>query len=165
MIFFSPSKQSFYDLTFEYADLPDDLVEINEEQHSELLQKISLGCYVFSDLSFSEPKPSTYHEMNIVKMEWEDNRTSEQKRIDYLRTLRPLTRRQFKLALLENGLLGLVEQRISEIEDHQMRSRIQIEYSESVNFERNSDSVLFMATLLELNEEQVDKMWEYTMTL
>ncbi|EPF6188636.1 hypothetical protein N5990_004098 [Acinetobacter baumannii] len=165
MIFFSHSKQSFYDLTFEYADLPDDLVEINEEQHSELLQKISLGCYVFSDLTFSEPKPSPYHVMNIVKMEWEDNRTPEQKRIDYLLTLRPLTRRQFKLALLENGLLDLIEQRISEIEETQMRSRIQIEYTESFNFERNSESVLFMSTLLGLSEGQVDKMWEYAMTL
>lgn len=165
MISFSHSKQSFYDLTFEYTDLPDDLVEINEEQHSELLQKISLGCYVFTDLSFSEPKPSPYHVMNMAKMEWEDNRTPEQKRIDYLWTLRPLTRRQFKLALLENGLLDLIEQQIAAIEDPKMRSRIQIEYTESVNFERNSESVLFMATLLELNEEQVDKMWEYAMTL
>lgn len=165
MISFSHSKQSFYDLTFEYTDLPDDLVEINEEQHSELLQKISLGCYVFTDLSFSEPKPSPYHVMNMAKMEWEDNRTPEQKRIDYLWTLRPLTRRQFKLALLENGLLDLIEQQIAAIEDPKMRSRIQIEYTESDNFERNSESVLFMATLLELNEEQVDKMWEYAMTL
>lgn len=46
-----------------------------------------------------------------------------------------------------------------------MRTKIQIEYTESFNFERNSESVLFMSTLLELDEEQVDKMWEYAMTL
>lgn len=80
-------------------------------------------------------------------------------------TLRPLTRRQFKLGLLENGLLDLIEQRINAIEDPQMRTKIQIEYTESFNFERNSESVLFMSTLLELDEEQVDKMWEYAMTL
>ncbi len=80
-------------------------------------------------------------------------------------TLRPLTRRQFKLALLENGLLDLIEQRINAIEDQQMRTRIQIEYTESVNFERKSESVLYMATLLGLNEEQFDEMWIYAMTL
>lgn len=165
MINFSQSKQSFYDLNLEYVELPDDLIEINEEQHLDLLQKISSGHYVFSDLTSSDPKPSPYHEMNIIKKKWEDNRTPEQKRIDFLWTLRPLTRRQFKLALLENGLLDLIEQRINAIEDPQMRTRIQIEYTESVNFERKSESVLYMATLLGLSEEQVDKMWVYAMTL
>ncbi|BCZ13149.1 hypothetical protein Q4O66_08560 [Acinetobacter baumannii] len=165
MINFSQSKQSFYDLNLEYVELPDDLIEINEEQHFDLLQKISSGHYVFSDLTSSDPKPSPYHEMNIKKKKWEDNRTLEQKRIDFLWTLRPLTRRQFKLALLENGLLDLIEQRINAIEDQQMRTRIQIEYTESVYFERKSESVLYMATLLGLNEEQFDEMWIYAMTL
>lgn len=165
MINFSQSKQSFYDLNLEYVELPDDLIEINEEQHFDLLQKISSGHYVFSDLTSSDPKPSPYHEMNIKKKKWEDNRTLEQKRIDFLWTLRPLTRRQFKLALLENGLLDLIEQRINAIEDQQMRTRIQIEYTESVNFERKSESVLYMATLLGLSEEQFDEMWIYAMTL
>ncbi|HAV3520542.1 hypothetical protein KTH52_08855 [Acinetobacter baumannii] len=165
MIYFSQSKQSFYDLNLEYIELPDDLIEIKEEQHFDLLHKISSGHYVFSDLTSSEPKPSPYHEMNITKKKWEDNRTLEKKRIDYLCTLRPLTRRQFKLALLENGLLDLIDQRINAIEDPQMRTKIQIEYTESFNFERNSESVLLMSTLLELDEDQVDKMWEYAMTL
>ena len=82
MINFSQSKQSFYDLNLEYVELPDDLIEINEEQHFDLLQKISSGHYVFSDLTSSDPKPSPYHEMNIKK-KWEDNRTLEQKRIDF----------------------------------------------------------------------------------
>ncbi|MEX3801010.1 hypothetical protein NKV55_017125 [Acinetobacter baumannii] len=69
------------------------------------------------------------------------------------------------MALLENGLLDLIEQRINAIEDQQMRTRIQIEYTESVNFERKSESVLYMATLLGLNEEQFDEMWIYAMTL
>ncbi|MDN8240405.1 hypothetical protein QZK39_12420 [Acinetobacter baumannii] len=165
MIYFSQSKQSFYDLNLEYIELPDDLIEINEEQHFDLLHKISSGHYVFSDLTLSEPKPSPYHEMNITKKQWEDNRTLEKKRIDYLLTLRPLTRRQFKLGLLENGLLDLIEQRINAIEDPQMRTKIQIEYTESFNFERKSESVLYMATLLGLNEEQFDEMWIYAMTL
>lgn len=77
MIYFSQSKQSFYDLNLEYIELPDDLIEIKEEQHFDLLHKISSGHYVFSDLTSSEPKPSPYHEMNITKKKWEDNRTLE----------------------------------------------------------------------------------------
>ena len=165
MINFSQSKQSFYDLNLEYVELPDDLIEINEEQHFDLLQKISSGHYVFSDLTSSDPKPSPYHEMNIKKKKWEDNRTLEQKRIDFLWTLRPLTRRQFKLALLENGLLDLIEQRINAIEDQQMRTRIQIEYTEATEFHRTSDSVAYMCQLLGLTDEQVDQMWEHALTL
>lgn len=165
MINFSQSKQSFYDLNIEYVELPDDLIEINEEQHFDLLQKISSGHYVFSDLTSSDPKPSPYHEMNIKKKKWEDNRTLEQKRIDFLWTLRPLTRRQFKLSLLENGLLDTVEQMIGAIEDPALKSRIQIEYSESERFERTNDSVKYMLGVLNLNSDQVDDMWRYAMTL
>ena len=49
--------------------------------------------------------------------------------------LSSLTRRQFKLALLENGLLSTVEQMIESIEDPTVKARIQIEYNESERFE------------------------------
>ncbi|MFW2084991.1 MULTISPECIES: hypothetical protein [Acinetobacter calcoaceticus/baumannii complex] len=76
-----------------------------------------------------------------------------------------LTRRQFKLVLLENNLLDTVEQRINAIEDPIMRTRIQIEYNESVKFERNSESIAFMTNLLELTSEQVDEMWKHALKL
>ena len=79
--------------------------------------------------------------------------------------LSSLTRRQFKLALLENGLLETIEQMIGAIEDPSLKSRIQIEYSESERFERTNDSVQYMLGVLNLNSDQVDDMWRYAMTL
>lgn len=79
--------------------------------------------------------------------------------------LSSLTRRQFKLALLENELLETIEQMIGAIEDPPLKSRIQIEYSESERFERTNDSVQYMLDVLNLSPEQVDDMWIYAMTL
>ena len=91
--------------------------------------------------------------------------SGEEKRTPYLASLRPLTRRQFKLALLENGLLDKIENSISAIEDDQMRARIQIEYTEATEFHRTSDSVAYMCQLLGLNDEQSDQIWEQALTL
>ena len=76
-----------------------------------------------------------------------------------------LTRRQFKLVLSENELLTVVETAISSIADIKLRERIQIEYSESTEFVRTSDSVKYMLSVLNLTEEQVNAMWEQAITL
>lgn len=85
--------------------------------------------------------------------------SEEEKRKYFLSTLTPLTRRQFKLALLENDLLERVESIIENIPDDILRKRLQIEYSESIEFQRQSESVIAMCNLLELDEEQVDRLW------
>ena len=91
--------------------------------------------------------------------------SDDEKRKIFLSTLTPLTRRQFKLALLENDLLEKVESTIDNIPDLQLRKRMQIEYSESIEFQRQSESVLLMCGMLELTADQVDQIWQYAMTL
>lgn len=91
--------------------------------------------------------------------------SEEEKRNIFLSTLTPLTRRQFKLALLENDLLDRVESTIDTIPDSLLRKRLQIEYSESDEFQRQSESVIAMCNLLELKEEEVDSLWLQAMTL
>lgn len=91
--------------------------------------------------------------------------SDQEKRDIFLRTLTPLTRRQFKLALLANELLEKVESTIDNIPDLQLRKRMQIEYSESVEFHRESESVNAMCEMLELSEDQVDQLWQHAMTL
>ena len=91
--------------------------------------------------------------------------SDQEKRDIFLRTLTPLTRRQFKLALLENDLLEKVETTIVNIPDLQLRKRMQIEYAESVEFERQSESVIAMCGMLDLSEDQVDQLWQQAMTL
>ena len=84
----------------------------------------------------------------------------------YHRSIMPsLNRRQFKLALLENGLLNTFEEMIESIEDPTIKARIQIEYSESECFERSNESVQYMLGVLELTSDQVDEMWRFAMTL
>lgn len=163
MIKFSEKNQAFYDMDMNYVDLPNDLVDVDTEQHLDLLTKINSGHYIFSDLSCSGIKPSPYH---IWKdNDWIDERSDEEKRAQYLASLKPLTRRQFKLALLENGLLDQIENSISAIEDDQTRARIQIEYTEATEFHRMSDSVMYMCQLLNLTGDQVDQMWKQALSL
>ena len=83
----------------------------------------------------------------------------------YVKSLKPLTRRQFKLTLLENNLLEQVETLINSVEDATQRTRLQIEYSEATEFQRTSNSVKYMCNLLGLTEEQVNQMWEQGLTL
>lgn len=91
--------------------------------------------------------------------------SDEEKRAQYLASLKLLTRRQFKLVLLENDLLNHIENAISAIEDNKTRARIQIEYTEATEFHRTSESVAYMCTLLGLTGDQVDTMWEQALTL
>ena len=163
MINFSEANQAFYDLNLNYEPLPEDLVEVTSDEHIELLGKLNDGHYVFSDLSYAEKKPSIYHTWD--GSDWVDNRTEEEKHTTYLSQFISLTRRQFKLALLENGLLNTVEQMIESIEDPIIKARIQIEYSESERFERSNESVQYMLGVLELTSDQVDEMWRFAMTL
>ncbi|WP_323842947.1 DUF4376 domain-containing protein [Moraxella sp. Pampa] len=58
---FSPSNQAFYDLSLNYPNLPDDLVEIDEQTYQALFSKLGQGCHINADLSASEPQPSHHH--------------------------------------------------------------------------------------------------------
>ena len=163
MIKFSEANQAFYNLNLNYEPLPEDLVEVTSDEHIELLGKLNDGHYVFSDLSYTEKKPSIYHTWD--GSDWVDNRTEEEKHTTYLSQFIALTRRQFKLALLENGLLDTVEQMIESIEDPTVKARIKIEYIELERFERTNDSVKYMLGVLNLTSDQVDEMWHFAMTL
>lgn len=137
--------------------------EITVEQHEQLFEALNKQCIIFEDLTFSEPRPSVYHTWNGKA--WVDDRTVEDKLRTHLAQFQSLTRRQFKLALLENNLLETVEQTINTIEDPTLKTRIQIEYNESERFERSNQSVQYMLGFLNLTAEQVDEMWQYAMTL
>lgn len=137
--------------------------EITQEKHSQLFKALNNQCAILSDLTVSAPRPSVYHVWD--GSDWVDNRSEEEKHTTYLSQFISLTRRQFKLALLENGLLDTIEQMIESIADPTVKARIQIEYAESTEFHRTSDSVAYMCQLLGLTDEQVDQMWEHALTL
>ena len=72
--------------------------------------------------------------------------------------------RQFRLALLDAGILDEIEQAIDAIEDPNLKRKIQIEYQYTSDFERNNESILYMIDLLKLNQEQVDSLWIKALT-
>lgn len=115
-------------------------------------------------LKHETQKPSEFH-TDWNGSDWVDNRTDEEKQIAYFSQFTPLTRRQFKLVLLENNLLDQIENAISAIEDDKTRARIQIEYVEATEFHRSSESVLYMCNLLGLSSQQINTMWQQALKL
>lgn len=83
----------------------------------------------------------------------------------YLSSLKPLSRKQFKLVLLDSGLLDDLELTISNIENTLDKKRIEIEYTESTEFVRTSESVKIMFALINQTEEQINELWEKALAL
>ena len=80
--------------------------------------------------------------------------------------LKPLTRRQFRLALVMNGFaLADIEALINQIEDDMQRQIIQIEWQDATVFERNNSSLLTIAALMGLSSTQIDELWAQALTL
>ena len=157
MIKFSLKNKAFYDSELNYTDLPNDLVEITENQYIELLSALNSGCIVFSDLTVSAPKPSQFHEWN--GSEWIDTRTAEEIAAYNRSLFQKLSKRQFALYLFDHGMYDQVMQAI------EANPRFKIEYDTVSDIERLSPTVAYMTTLLDLTEEQVDEMWEQALTL
>lgn len=163
MFKFSESQQAFFHTSFEYPELPDDVVDVTIEQHEILYQKLNSGCRVFSDLSTSEPRPSQYH--SFIDGKWCDKRTNKQKKKDYQSTLIPLTRRQFMLCLVKYELDDAIQAEINNIQDVKQRKLLNIEFKDAQTFERFSEPVLSMMSLIALDESKINEMWEHAMTL
>ena len=80
--------------------------------------------------------------------------------------VKPLTRRQFRLALVTNGYnLADIEALINQIEDDMQRQIIQIEWQDATVFERNNSSLFVMAALMGLSSAQIDELWSQALTL
>ena len=132
--------------------------------------KLNQEVYAFD----SDGSQDEYISKNMVKMsEDEVDRhtnpdkylTSSQKYQNYLASLKPLSRKQFKLVLLDKGLLDDLELAISDIETTLEKKRIEIEYSESTEFARTSESVKTMFALINQTEEQINELWEKALAL
>ena len=144
--------------------LSDDDLEINESQHSKLLSALNSGCIIFADLTCSEPKPDAFHVWNGA--DWIDSRTEEEK-LAYKRSQYPkLTRYQFLRCLLENGYKSSdIESQIITIEDEMKRELTLLGFKEATSFVRTDESIFAMQSVLNINDDRVDAMWEYALTL
>lgn len=91
--------------------------------------------------------------------------SDEEKQAVYLKNLIPLTRRQFMLTLVEYELDDDIKLAIQGMEDVKKRKIINIEFNDAQIFERFSESIVTMATLLNLDDQQLNAMWEHALTL
>ena len=164
MIQFSLSNLNFYDTSFDYADKPNDLTDVTNEQHQTLLNAINKGCIIFPDLTYSEQKPSAFHTWNGT--EWIDVRTEEEKLVHKRSQYPKLTRYQFMRGMLEYGCKSSdIEAQIMLIEDEYTRELTMIGFKDAGNFVRTDSGVLEMQSVLGLSDEKVDELWEYALNL
>ena len=79
--------------------------------------------------------------------------------------LKPLTRRQLRLALVMNGFaLADIEALINQIEDDMQRQIIQIGWQDATVFERNNSNLFAVAALMGLSSAQIDELWSQALT-
>lgn len=92
--------------------------------------------------------------------------SDEEKYNQYLKSLKPLTRRQFRMVFILNGYdLDEIKAKILEIKDIKTRQLTLVEWEDAVTFERNNTSLIMMAELLGLTDDQINEMWEQALTL
>ena len=91
--------------------------------------------------------------------------TGAEKYQQYLMSLTHLDRRQFKLALLQKGVLKDLETALDVIPNEAEKMALQIEYNESAVFKRTSESVKTMFALINQTEEQINELWEKALAL
>ena len=92
---------------------------------------------------------------------------TEEEKLAYKRSQYPsLTRYQFLRCLLENGYKSeVIETQILTIENEFTRELTLLGFKEATNFVRTDESVIAMQSIFNLNDEKVDAMWEYALTL
>lgn len=164
MIEFSLKNKSFYDSELDYPELPNDLIDVTDEQHIELLNALNRGSIIFDDLTYSEPKPSQFHEWNGSK--WIDLRSEEEK-LTYKRSQYPkLARYQFMRGMLEYGYKSSdIEAKIIRIEDEYTRELTMIGFKDAGNFVRTDLSIEVIRDILEKTDLEIDEFWEYALNL
>ncbi len=86
--------------------------------------------------------------------------SAEEKRKEYLLSIQPLTRRQFKLILLKHDLLDKVSEGLAKIEDKTLRMQAQIEFEDSTMFDRLNPTLLMLYKAMDISESKLDSMWE-----
>lgn len=162
--YFNRAKQSL-DIVFTDENTKDETwQEINQETHSAYLNAINSGQVVLSDNEFSDPKPTAYHVW--VDGGWLDPRTPEAIKKSEMARFTPLTRRQFRMVFILNGYdLEAIRQQILAIEDTQTKELTLIEWEDATTFERDNASLVMMAEMMGMSDDQVNAMWEQALTI
>lgn len=75
-MFYSPTTKSFYSLEINGAKMPNDVVEISEEHHAELLAGDAAGMIIITDdagkPALADPPPPTAEALAAIERIWRD---------------------------------------------------------------------------------------------
>lgn len=85
--------------------------------------------------------------------------TDAEKRVTYLASMPPLTKRQFNLYLYDSGLKDEVDALLA------ANPRAKVEFDSTDKVVRTSPTVEAMMALLGWTDEQVDQMWQQALTI
>ena len=165
MIKFSFLEKTFYNTAFDYPSLPDDIVEVTDEQHMRLLNALNSGCVIFSDLTISAPKPSPFHTWDEGNLRWIDPRTDEEILQAEIEALPPLSAKDFRHMLDRAGMRTQIETMIENIADPTTKAAVKTEYEYAQFFERTNPVVIYMIGLLGMTDEQVNAEWKQPVVL
>lgn len=127
--------------------------------------KIGVSVFAFEDDGSQdewikpEMMPMTEEEVDR-HVNYQKYMTPQEQRELYLRDLKPLTRRQFKLTLLNHNLLDKVSTAIDTIEDPVLKMRAKIEFEDSTTFERLNPTLAELYKATGISESKLDSMWE-----
>lgn len=91
---------------------------------------------------------------------WEDQRSMQDKMNALMESLPTLDRRQFKLGLLNKGVLHQLEGALEAITDDVQKAELMIEYTESTTFKRTSEPVKQLFALIGMKEQDINDLWE-----
>lgn len=163
--YFSIQDQLF-NIGFEGQEIDESYTQVDKETYDLFFEKVSAGCLVLSieNKRLSPAKPSNSHTWNGVG--WVESRTPEQIEESKLKSLTSLTRRQFRRVLVQNGYdLDVIKAKILEIEDTQTRQLTLIDWEDADTFERLDTSLIMMAEMMGMSDDQVNAMWEQALTI
>ncbi|MFZ7224730.1 DUF4376 domain-containing protein, partial [Avibacterium avium] len=76
MIFYDPKINVFYDSNI-HSNIPHNAIQITSEQHQRILNALNTGCVIKDDLTFSPPRPTTYHKWDGTEWVLDESKQAE----------------------------------------------------------------------------------------
>ena len=138
---YSPSARGFFPADVSYTSLPDDLIDIDEELHIELMAAQGLGATIQlgQDGLPAAIYPTILSSEEILQ-EW--------------RSKTKVSRFQAMAALHNEGLLDEAVEVVT-----QAGGLIKLAWDNAIEFRRNSPAILNLALALGLDEEELDALF------
>jgi len=127
------------------------------DQHGWLANEIIEGR--FTDMPIPDEILQQGVAWNFTGAKWIQLSTDPVNAATQMHVPQKVTRRQARQALLLNGKLDAVDAAIKAIPDAMQRAMVQIEWEDSMEFERQRPTLKALATAIGLDDNQLDALF------